>query len=102
MVRMKGRDEQSLHPDACLQDPEIWQSIGMRKSRAKVPMGYDAIFREALGADGWIEVSPVAHLTRQQFVDALKNAAKVRGLVCDVMWAKKGWVMIQVTRTPKE
>lgn len=74
----------------------------MRKSRKARPINYDAIFLEAIGVDGWTEVSSVAHLTRQQFVDGLKNAAKVRGLVCDVMWAKKGWVMIQVTRAPKE
>lgn len=74
----------------------------MRKSRAKVPVDHDAIFRDALGADGWTEVSPVAHLTRQQFVNALKSAAKVRGLVCDAMWSKKGWIMVRVTRAPKE
>lgn len=73
----------------------------MRKSRAKQGIDYDAIFKEALDVDGWVEVAPVAHLTREQFVEELKRKANARKLVCEAMWAKNGWIMILVTRKPE-
>jgi uncharacterized membrane protein len=69
-----------------------------RRSRAMQRLNYAAIFSEGLNADGWIEIEPVAHLTRPQFVNDLRTAAASRGLNIQAMWASKGWMMIQVTR----
>lgn len=68
----------------------------MRKSRAMQRIEYDAIFAVAKESDGWIEVTPVTHLSRAEFVDDLRTAAEARGLNIQAMWSKKGWIMIRI------